>query len=48
MNGTPTSSDWPEIENLPYYRSNFPKWYPMKLSLLVPNLPVDGVDLLQV
>mmetsp|Transcript_19559 Transcript_19559/g.21225 ORF Transcript_19559/g.21225 Transcript_19559/m.21225 type:complete len:416 (+) Transcript_19559:25-1272(+) len=47
MNGTPTSSDWPEIENLPYYRSNFPKWYPMKLSLLVPNLPVDGVDLLQ-
>jgi hypothetical protein len=48
LNGTPTNADWPEIENLPYYRNNFPKWFALKLEAVVPRLPSQGIDLLQV
>jgi hypothetical protein len=48
LNGTPTNADWAEIENLPYYRNNFPKWFALKLEVVVPRLPSQGIDLLQV
>jgi cyclin-dependent kinase len=48
LNGTPTEADWKEVENLPFYRNNFPKWYPTRLELSVPLLLSEGIDLMEV
>jgi hypothetical protein len=48
LNGTPTEADWKDVENLPFYRNNFPKWFPTRLELSVPLLPAEGIDLMEV
>jgi len=45
--GTPDEDVWPDITTLPYYKDTFPKYAPMKLEELVPNLDNDGLDLLK-
>eukprot|EP01031_Cornospumella_fuschlensis_P028939 gene28939-34928_t len=42
--GTPHASDWEDIEDLPYYRMNFPQWPGRSLAAAVPFLPEHGVD----
>jgi len=44
--GTPDEDTWPEMQNLPYYKENFPKYPAVKLEELIPNLDSDGINLL--
>lgn len=46
--GTPHADDCADIEDLPYYRANFPQWPAKKLHLTLPLLSAEGVDLVQV
>jgi cyclin-dependent kinase 2 len=45
--GTPTEETWPGVTTLPYYKHTFPNWKATHLSLVVPQLCPDGIDLLQ-
>lgn len=46
--GTPTNTNWPGVEEFPYYRNNFPEWTaPPSLDHIVPNLNEAGVRLLE-
>ncbi|KAL5032465.1 Cyclin-dependent kinase catalytic subunit, variant 2 [Batrachochytrium dendrobatidis] len=45
--GTPTETTWPGFSSLPDYKPNFPTWSPQSMTELVPNLDMDGLDLLQ-
>ncbi|KAG0453286.1 hypothetical protein HPP92_025950 [Vanilla planifolia] len=44
--GTPNEETWPGVSSLPDYKSAFPKWPPMDLATVVPNLELAGIDLL--
>ncbi|KFD52306.1 hypothetical protein M514_06869 [Trichuris suis] len=44
--GTPTKADWVDIEDLPEYKANFPKWYGNHLAEFVSTLDVHGFHLL--
>lgn len=44
--GTPTSLNWPDVEKLPDYQAQFPKWSECLLEQRVPGLGDDGIDLL--
>lgn len=46
--GTPNNDVWPDVENLPDYKSTFPKWKGGNLSSMVKNLDKNGLDLLAV
>ncbi|KAJ1338985.1 cyclin-dependent kinase 2 [Batrachochytrium salamandrivorans] len=45
--GTPSETTWPGFASLPDYKPNFPIWAPQPFSEIVPNLDMDGLDLLQ-
>ncbi|XP_065003631.1 cell division control protein 2 homolog isoform X2 [Musa acuminata AAA Group] len=44
--GTPNEETWSGVTSLPHFKCSFPKWDPMDLAALVPNLEPVGVDLL--
>ncbi|XP_013784754.1 cyclin-dependent kinase 2-like isoform X1 [Limulus polyphemus] len=44
--GTPDEDTWPGVTKLPDYKSSFPKWKAQDMNKLVPNLDLDGQDLL--
>lgn len=44
--GTPTEKQWRELENLPFYNMQFPKFPKTDLSQIIPELCPDGIDLL--
>ncbi|CAL9160388.1 unnamed protein product [Musa hybrid cultivar] len=44
--GTPNEETWSGVTSLPHFKCSFPKWDPMDLAALVPNLEPAGVDLL--
>ena len=46
--GTPTNETWSGVEDLPEYKSAFPKWKPKDVANLLPNLEPAGIDLLKV
>jgi len=45
--GTPTNSQWEGVEELPDYKTAFPKWKPKNLKELLPDMEPSGIDLLQ-
>jgi len=45
--GTPTNKEWEGVEELPEYKTAFPKWKPRKLQELLPEMEPAGIDLLQ-
>lgn len=44
--GTPTETNWPGVTKLRDYKSIFPKWNPQPLDAVLPNLEINGLDLL--
>lgn len=46
--GTPHAEDWEEIEDLPFYRANFPQWPAKRLDAFLPLLSHEGIDLIEV
>ena len=46
--GTPTNAEWEGVEELPDYKTAFPKWKPKNLKDLLPEMEPAGIDLLQV
>ena len=46
--GTPTNSQWEGVEQLPDYKTAFPKWKPKNLKDVLPDMEPAGIDLLQV
>ncbi|XP_078260406.1 cyclin-dependent kinase 2-like isoform X4 [Rhinoraja longicauda] len=44
--GTPNESVWPGVTQLPDYKANFPRWSRQDFSKILPNLDIDGKDLL--
>lgn len=47
MFGTPTEKTWPGVTNLPDWNTKFPTWPLLDLSLFLPRLSPEGVDLVQ-
>lgn len=45
--GTPTNATWEGVEELPEYKTAFPKWKPKELTKLLPGLDASGIDLLK-
>lgn len=45
--GTPTNEIWKGVEELPEYKSAFPKWRSANLAAMLPGLDEDGIDLLK-
>ncbi|KAF8920789.1 kinase-like domain-containing protein [Mucidula mucida] len=45
--GTPTEDSWPGVATLPDYKATFPRWSRQDLTIVVPHLDADGVDILQ-
>lgn len=45
--GTPTNKEWEGVEELPEYKTAFPKWKPKNLKDLLPDMEPAGIDLLQ-
>lgn len=46
--GTPDNETWKGVEELPEYKSVFPKWKKKDLQTIIPNLDKNGIDLLEV
>ncbi|XP_062907963.1 cyclin-dependent kinase 2-like isoform X2 [Mobula hypostoma] len=44
--GTPNESVWPGVTQLPDYKANFPQWNRQDFNKILPNLDIDGRDLL--
>lgn len=44
--GTPDENVWPDIVNLPNYSEKFPKFKPMNLKEIIPNIDENGLNLL--
>ncbi|XP_059822064.1 cyclin-dependent kinase 2-like isoform X2 [Hypanus sabinus] len=44
--GTPNEFVWPGVTQLPDYKANFPKWNRQDFNKILPNLDIDGRDLL--
>lgn len=45
--GTPDDRVMPGVTALPYWRNNYPEWPRLDISLRLPNLDEDGVDLVE-
>ncbi|KAE8210934.1 hypothetical protein CF319_g7004 [Tilletia indica] len=45
--GTPTNEIWPGVQNLPDYKTTFPRWTGVPLRRVVPQLDDDGHDMLK-
>ena len=45
--GTPNNETWPEFSSLPYFSPNFPKFHPMNLEEIIPNMPKIALNLLK-
>lgn len=46
IRGTPSSEDWPDMTDLPLYE-DLPQYEQQDISELVPDLPEDGLELLE-
>jgi len=46
--GTPTNEQWQGVEELPEYKSQFPRWKTKDMTTLLPTLEPAGIDLLKV
>lgn len=44
--GTPDEETWPGCSKLNDYKASFPKWAPQDMTTLLPNLDLEGHDLL--
>ncbi|XP_072434979.1 cyclin-dependent kinase 2-like isoform X6 [Chiloscyllium punctatum] len=44
--GTPNEAVWLGVTQLPDYKANFPQWVRQDFNKLLPNLDIDGKDLL--
>jgi serine/threonine protein kinase len=44
--GTPTDHVWPNVTDLPNFKTSFPKWTRKSIPQLCPRLGVAGCDLL--
>ncbi|XP_072335637.1 cyclin-dependent kinase 2-like isoform X2 [Scyliorhinus torazame] len=44
--GTPNEAVWPGVTQLPDYKANFPRWLRQDFNKILPNLELDGKDLL--
>ncbi|XP_041056691.1 cyclin-dependent kinase 2-like isoform X1 [Carcharodon carcharias] len=44
--GTPNESVWPGVTQLPDFKANFPRWLRQDFNKILPNLDMDGKDLL--
>ena len=47
MLGTPDKNVWPDIESLPNYSKEFPKFKPIKLENYFVGVDINGIDLLK-
>ena len=45
--GTPNEEVMPGVTALPYWRNNFPEWPSLDISIKLPNLDEEGVDLVE-
>ena len=45
LRGTPDETVMPGVTSLPYWRNNYPNWPRLDISIRLPNLDEDGVDL---
>jgi len=45
--GTPDEEQWPNVSKLQDYQATFPKWKAQDLKTLIPNLDIEGIDLLK-
>ncbi|KAI0033606.1 Pkinase-domain-containing protein [Vararia minispora EC-137] len=45
--GTPDTTSWPGVEQMPDYKPTFPRWSAQDLREHVPYLNQDGIDLIQ-
>jgi len=45
--GTPTEETWTGVSRLKLYKANFPAWTQVPFSHLMPQMPVEAIDLLQ-
>lgn len=45
--GTPSTTEWPQLATLPFWRSTFPEWKPLSLANTVPSIGRHGHSLLQ-
>jgi serine/threonine protein kinase len=45
--GRPTEEIWPGLTDFPDWRESFPTWPARDLAEIAPDLPADGIDLLQ-
>ena len=44
--GTPNKQTWPDVVNLPYYKTTFPHFEPKRLEDYFPRLDANGINLL--
>lgn len=47
VQGTPSSTNWPEALKLEYFKSTFPKWKGIDLEEYTDKLDEDGLDLVE-
>lgn len=45
--GTPDETIWPGVTSLPDFKSKFPRWPRQPLSKVIPELPLDGIEALE-
>lgn len=45
--GTPNEKTWPDVVNLQDYKKSFPKWKPVSIPDLLPEMDKDGIDLIE-
>jgi len=45
--GTPNEKSWPDVINLPEYKTTFPQWRPTSFIDLFPDLDKDCIDLME-
>ena len=46
--GTPDETVWPNVTQLPDFKSSFPKWPHQSISNVLPHLGPEGTDLITV
>jgi cyclin-dependent kinase 2 len=46
--GTPDETVWPNVTQLPDFKSSFPKWPIQSVANVLPHLCPEGIDLITV